>query len=199
MELQPQSLATSQALSSWLATTTVDLEPDILWNDEADQLPPAVLTYLLIALPLSLLLPIMANFAGSAYGGKVITGFAAPTWERLLVILMVELAIIPLSAGLAQLIGKFFQLQIHARQAYLIVTLGTVPIWLASLALAIPSLTALLSAGTLGIGISGLTLYRSSRRLLKLEEDALAVLFSGLLLVCCLPLWTAILALVLIN
>ncbi|HET7775447.1 MAG TPA: hypothetical protein VFK74_03705 [Azospira sp.] len=198
MEIQQQPLAAHSLLPSWLMDGAEQDNNGILWDD-TEHLPSAPLTFLLIALPLSLLLPIMANFAGAAYGSRVITGFAPLSWERLLTILCLELAMIPLLAGLTQLAGRFFQVAVNRRQAFLIVTLSTIPLWLASLSLAVPSLAIILMAGTIGVALAGIAMYRCIRRLLGVHDDSLVMLFSGLIMVCTLPAWTIILAVVLIR
>ena len=198
MATQHESLATQRLLSTWLTEADARVADDAPW-EEIEQLPSAVFSLLLIALPLSLLLPVMVNFAGTAYGDRLIHGFTSPSWERLLTILVLELLTVVLMAGFAQLTARFFQTPITRQQAFLIITLGSIPLWLSSLALAVPSITFILIAGTAGITLAGYTIYWASRRLLGMTEESLATLFSGLVLVFGLPAWTGILAVVVVR
>ena len=70
---------------------------------------------------------------------------------------------------------------------------------LASLALAVPSLIFILITGMVALALSSYAMYRCIRRLLAVEDDCLATLFCGVIMVCALPAWTVILALVLIH
>lgn len=199
MDIQQRPMEAPRLLSGWMMGSADTQEShDILWDD-VEHLPSAAVSFLLIALPLSLLLPVMANFAGNAYGNRIIAGFIAPSWERLLLILAWELLMMPLLAGVAHLAGRFFQVPVNRRQAFLVVTLSTIPLWLASLALAVPSLIFILITGMVALALSSYAMYRCIRRLLAVEDDCLATLFCGVIMVCALPAWTVILALVLIH
>lgn len=201
MDIQEQSRTADRLLSGWIIAEAAPPEDYSAPPPEGklERPPSALLSYFLIALPLSLLLPVMVNFAGGAYGSRIARGFSAPSWERLLSILALELLMIPLLAGIARLGGRFFQVPVNNDQAYLMVILGAIPLWLAALALAVPSLVFILMSGTVAVGLSAYALYRSMRSLLDIQDETLATLFCGLLMVCAMPLWTAILALVLIR
>lgn len=198
MRTDPEYLTARRPSPDWFASHAAP-SGLIAAEDEDLQLPSPFLAFLLVALPLSLLPPLMAEFAGRSYGSLVIARFAPPSSERLLLILLVELLMVPLMASVIGQIGRFFQISSSYRQNFLVAILGATPLWVSSLALAVPNLSFVLAAGALGVGMAGLFTYRGIAGLIQVKDETLATLFCGLVMACGLPAWAAILGLIVVH
>lgn len=165
-----------------------------LWGD-GELLPSPSLLFFLVVFPLSLLPVTMAYYAGTEYGDAFAPGFSGRPWgSTVLWLLAMQLAAVPLMAQAICLVARVFRIQADYRRSFLLAAIAPVPLWLSSLALVVPSLTFNLVTGALALGTSSAMTYQGVRRIFRLEDEIIASLFTGFILIGGMLAWVGMLA-----
>lgn len=142
------------------------------------QRPPVMDTFLYVLLPFSIVPPVMLLIAGHFHPAAFLIVAPEQTWHEVaLAFFAAELLTVPLMAWVMQDLSAMLKIEGDFRIAFLLAAVSVVPLWLSSLALAIPNVGLLLVVVAAGFLASGIILYRSLRSAYRIrdEEDAQAL------------------------
>ncbi|MFZ5524344.1 MAG: Yip1 family protein [Pseudomonadota bacterium] len=157
--------------------------------------------FLLYALPLSVLPPVMLHYSGIAYGGDFILPILNGMQLQAIgvIFFVTELVMTFLIAYIIQRLSELVDIKPAFEDAYKLAVVVPTPLWLASLFLFIPSYILILTAGSAAMIISGVLIYYCVPSILKVEEKGHAMLLSGSILSAGLVGWAAVMYLTLIT
>lgn len=149
--------------------------------DEVRALHPSVAkTFLLVVLPLSLLPPAMLLYAGMHHPLAYLMNAPFSRWEIVATTFLVtELATVPLMGWVIKNMAGMHKIQANFNDTFLLAALAAVPMWVSSIALAIPSLWILIVALVIGLLASASMLYHGTYTVLKLDDDEEAQALSS--------------------
>jgi hypothetical protein len=145
------------------------------WDEVARIHPNVINLYALLVLPLSLLPPLMLEYAGRHFGTDLYPASTPMAWSlTALTFLLAELVTVPLMAWGIQSVANSKGIACDFHDAFTLAAIAPVPLWLSSLALfsGDPVLVVLLAA--LGLGGSVLLIFRGVEGILKVKEDVVA-------------------------
>ncbi|HYD95985.1 MAG TPA: YIP1 family protein [Noviherbaspirillum sp.] len=161
--------------------TTMDYITMLL-SDEKNQagrrLPAVAQTFFFILLPFSIIPPAMLLLAGHFHPGAFLGAAPEASWRELaLIVFAAELVTVPLMAWVMHDLSGMLKIEGNFRMTFLIASLSAVPLWVSSLALAVPNVALLLVIGAAGLLVSALLLHRCLRSVYRIrdEEDAQAL------------------------
>lgn len=146
------------------------------WLELSRTRPSARKLFLLLVLPVSLIPPLMLEYAGHHIGSLLFPAAPAQAWTAAaLAFLLAELATVPLMAWAIKSIAESKGIASDYRDAFLLAAIALVPMWLASLVLFSEQLP--LVAITLALGVAGWTvlIFRGVKSVLRVEEGLIAV------------------------
>lgn len=167
------------------------------WLDLERNEPSPVQVFFGMVLPLSLLPPIMLEFAATHLQYPFLSAVPGESWRLISVIFF--LAEIITFAGMGWLIREIaatYKVDISARKAYLIAALGPVPMWLSSLALFIDNIAIVAVIGLAGLVTSVLLVYRGTCVFSHIEDEIVAAGFTQSVIGASLIAWAALLILI---
>lgn len=161
----------------------------------------SVLTlFLLYAVPMSVIPPVMIYYAGTVYGGGLLPAVSDVQLQIIGILLfLTELAMTFVVAYLIQRMGDVIDIKPAFEDAYKLAVVVPTPLWLAPLFLFIPSFMVNLTAVSAALMISGILIFRNVPSILKVEEKGHAILLSGSILSAGLVVWAAMMFLTLIS
>ncbi len=161
----------------------------------------SVLTlFLLYAVPMSVIPPVMIYYAGVTYGGGLLPAVSAVQLQIIGILLfLTELAMTFVVAYLIRRMGEVIDIKPAFEDAYKLAVVVPTPLWLAPLFLFIPSFMVNLTAVSAALMLSGILIFYSVPSILKVEEKGHAILLSGSILSAGLVVWAAMMFLTLIS
>ncbi|OGS75010.1 MAG: hypothetical protein A2063_09455 [Gallionellales bacterium GWA2_60_142] len=161
----------------------------------------SVLTlFLLYAVPMSVIPPVMIYYAGVTYGGGLLPAVSDVQLQIIGILLfLTELAMTFVVAYLIQRMGDVIDIKPAFEDAYKLAVVVPTPLWLAPLFLFIPSFMVNLTAVSAALMLSGILIFYSVPSILKVEEKGHAILLSGSILSAGLVVWAAMMFLTLIS
>lgn len=170
------------------------------WEYLAHHHLPVIQMYLLYALPLSLIAPLMIYYAGMNYTDSFMPTLTKPQLQTIsLVFFLVETAMVFLVAGVIRLLGNVIDIHPSYEDAFKLATIAPTPLWLMPLFLFIPSVVVNLSALGLALLASGALIYYGVPNILKVEDKGHAVLMSGTVFATGLVAWAMMMYLTLLT
>lgn len=146
------------------------------WLDLSRARPSARKLFLMLVLPVSLVPPLMLEYAGHHIGPLLLPAVPAPAWTTAaLAFLLAELATVPLMAWAIKSVAESKGIACQYRDAFLLAAIALVPLWLSSLVLfsGQPALIAITL--TLGVAAWSLLVFRGVKGALRVEESLIAV------------------------
>lgn len=158
--------------------------------------PPWFIPFL--ALPLSLLPPLLLYHAGNQYGDAFVPGYGSRPWEVIAAAFFATEALSFVVMGaLIRDVAAGHGMAIRRRDAWLLAAAAPIPLWLASLALLVPSLGFNAMLALLGLVASCSLLYQGVRDLAPAREPLEAVAVVQTVMGAVLVLWAGLLLFVL--
>lgn len=169
-------------------------------DDLAQRHVPVLRLYLLYALPLSLVPPLMFFIAGINYSGDMLPSLSRPQLETIgAVFFIVETAMLFLVAAVIQRLCRVIDLQPDFEDAFKLAAIAPTPLWLAPLFLFIPSFTLNLTVLVLALVTAGAVIYRGAPAIFRIDDQGQAMLLSGTIFAAGLIAWAAMMYLTLLT
>lgn len=170
------------------------------WDYLARSHMPVARMFLLYALPLSLVPPLMIYYAGTTHGGELLPEFTRGQLQSIgVVFFLVETAMLFLMAMVIRRLGEVIDIKPSYEDAFKLAVMAPTPLWLAPLAMFIPSFAVNLTVGALAILAAGTLIYFAVPVIFKIEEKGHAVLLSGTIYAAGLVAWAVMMYLTLIT
>jgi hypothetical protein len=147
-------------------------------------------------LPMSLLAAAMLLYGATTYGGTRIGNLALrDAWIITGGFLVAELVAVPVMGAVIQRIGDLVDSRPAYQDAFAFAAVVPTPLWLASLALFVPSL--MFNAGAMAVALfaSGLLIFEGSQRIFQQEDEGQGLLLSGAVLAAGLVAWVVMMGL----
>jgi hypothetical protein len=170
------------------------------WDHLARSHMPVARMFLLFALPLSLVPPLMIYYAGTSHGGALLPEFTRGQLQSIgVVFFLAETAMLFLMAMVIRRLGEVIDIKPSYEDAFKLAVIAPTPLWLAPLAMFIPSFAVNLTVGALAILATGTLIYFAVPVIFKIEEKGHAALLSGTIYAAGLVAWAAMMYLTLIT
>ncbi len=151
------------------------ISPHAGW-DELARIHPSVFKLLgLLVVPLSLIPPLMIEYAGHHYAVTLFPTVSAQAWSAAaLFFLVAELLTVPLMAWAISAVSHSRGIRSSYRDALTLASIAPIPLWFSALALFSSNIVVI--AGIVGLGLVGsvLLIFRGVEGLLGVEEDVVA-------------------------
>jgi hypothetical protein len=129
-------------------------------------------TFLLLALPLSLLPPALMYLVGSDHGDAFVAGYSAKPWGTIAVAFFAgEMASVAFMGWMIKQAARWWEEDIDYRSAYVIAAVAAVPLWMSSLGLLVPSLAFNIALSGLALAVSCALLFQGIRSFCRHAED----------------------------
>ena len=156
--------------------------------------------FLLYAVPLSVLPPVMLYYAGVTYGGKLLPLLSSTQLQMIgAVFFLAEVAMTFLVAYIVQRLTEWIVSKPAFEDAYKLAVVVPTPLWLASLSLAIPSFLLIVTAVAAALILSAMLIYYAVPAILKIEDKVHASMLFGLILAIGMVAWAMMLYLTLLS
>jgi Yip1 domain len=154
----------------------------------------------LYAVPLSVLPPVMLNYAGVT-GGVTLLPALGPAQLQMVgvVFFLAELAMTFLVAYIVQALTEWVVRKPAFEDAYKLAVVVPTPLWLSSLFLVIPSFMLLVTAVAAALILSATLIYYAVPAILKIEDKTQASMLFGLILAIGMVAWALMLYLTLLT
>ena len=161
----------------------------------------SVLTlFLLYAVPMSVIPPVMIYYAGATYGGQLFPVMSDLQLQTIGVLFfLAELAMTFVVAYVIQRMGDVIDIKPAFEDAYKLAVVAPTPLWLVPLFLFIPSVVVNITAISAALMISGILIFRNVPSILRVEEKGHAILLAGSILAAGLVAWAMMMYLTLIS
>lgn len=145
------------------------------WNELAQTEPSALRLFVLLVIPLSLVPPLMLEYAGHHVGATLFAHTPPLAWSiAALFFLLAELVTVPLMAMAIKSVARSKGIRSSDREAFALAAIAAVPLWLSSLALANDQVFVIMAGLALGLAGSVVLIFRGVQSILKVEEDLIA-------------------------
>jgi hypothetical protein len=161
----------------------------------------SVLTlFLLYAVPMSVIPPVMIYYAGATYGGQLFPVMSDMQLQAIgFLFFIAELAMTFAVAYVIRRMGEVIDIKPAFEDAYKLAVVAPTPLWLVPLFLFIPSVTLNLTAISAALMLSGILIFRNVPPILRVEEKGHAILLSGSILAAGLVAWAVMMYLTLVS
>lgn len=148
------------------------------WKDLQRRQPSIATLAWYVVLPLSLLPPALLYYAGTHYGDAFVQGFADRQWRFITTILfLAELLTFFVMGWLVHaVVNNDDELSINYYDAYLVAALAPLPLWIAAIALLIPSLLLNVMVVLLALGLSCSLVYHGLLALCERKTNDVATM-----------------------
>lgn len=160
--------------------------------------PRVVKMFALYVVPMSLLPAVMLVYAADVFNGdEMLLHNISNHDARILAVLLfiVQLAMVPLMGAVMQRIGDMVGARPAYHDAFAFAAVVPTPLWLSSLALAVPSAPINALASLAGLFLSVLLIYEGTERVFRVEDPAKWRLLAGSILTAGLVAWAALMGL----
>lgn len=146
------------------------------WKELAAAAPSARKLFLMLVLPISLIPPVMLEYAGDHIGPLLFQDAPERAWSTAaLVFLVAELLTVPLMAWVVKSIAESKGVECTYRDTFMLAAIAPVPMWLSSLVLFSEQLPLVAITLALGVGSWAVLIFRGVKSVLKVEESLIAV------------------------
>ncbi len=177
------------------------VSPSTGWNTLTRTHISVLKLFLLYAVPLSVLPPVMLYYAGITYGGRLLPTLSSTQLQLIgAVFFLCELAMTFLVTYIVQrLTGWVVDSKPAFEDAYKMAVVVPTPLWLASLFLAIPNFMLIVTAIAAALILSATLIYYTVPAFLKIEDKVQASMLFGLILAIGMVAWALMLYLTLLT
>lgn len=156
--------------------------------------------FLLYAVPLSVVPPVMIYYAGVTYGGHLLPALSVVQLEAIgIVFFIAELAMTFVVASVIQRLGDVIDIKPAFEDCYKLAVVVPTPLWLAPLFLFIPSFMLNLTVVSLALIFSGMLIFYNVPAILNVEEKGHAILLSGSILAAGAVAWAVMMYITLLS
>ncbi len=171
----------------------------VLWDTFTSSHISTLKLFLLYALPLSLVAPVMIHYAGVTYGGHLLPALSEMRLDIIGSVFFVsELVMTFLVAFIIQRLGELTNVKPAYEDAYKLAVIVPTPLWLAPLFLFIPSFDLNITVGALAMILSGMLIFYGVPSILKVKDEG-AIMLAGSILAVGLVAWAAMMFLTLLT
>lgn len=145
------------------------------WEAFARVQTSALKLFVFLVVPLSLIPPLMLEYAGHHVGAIMYPDTSGQAWSvAAAVFLIAELATVPLMAWAIKSVAESKGVNCAYRDAFKLAAIAPVPLWLSSLALFFDQIAPIMAMISLGVAGSVVLIFRGVQRSLKVEEGLVA-------------------------
>ncbi|MCC7227655.1 MAG: DUF1282 family protein [Burkholderiaceae bacterium] len=111
------------------------------WTSLKKRHPTLLSVFMRLALPLSLLPPVMLAYVGPHYGNMFVDGLGSKNWVEIsLAFFIAEMTTLLFMGWFIKQVADTYRARVSTQDAYILACIAPVPLWLSSLALFVPSL-----------------------------------------------------------
>ena len=170
------------------------------WDDLIRVHPSILKLFASLVLPLSVLPPVMIDYAGRHYGDVFVPGITGTQWHQAAEFFFIaELLSVPVTAWLVHGVCKMTSVQTRYHTCFTLASVAPVPMWLSSLTLLIPNLPLAMVVGILGLLASVSLIYRGVYVLFDMREDLKAMQMATVIASAGLFMWLILMQIVLVH
>ena len=145
------------------------------WDAFSRTQPSALKLFLLLVVPLSLVPPLMLEYAGQHVGAALFPSTSAQAWSvAALFFLIAELITVPLMAWAIQSVASSKGIASDYHSAFTLAAVAAVPLWISSLVLFSDQVVLIVAMVGLGLAGSVALIFRGVESVLNVEEDLIA-------------------------
>lgn len=156
--------------------------------------------FALYVMPMSLIPPAMALYVVSAYGDQMLSGISMDSaWKIATFFYCCELLAVPAMAAVIQRLGDLVDARPEYHDAFAFAAVVPTPLWLAPIALFVPSLLLNGMVMAIALFISGMLIYEGNYRVFKLSDEGQSTLMAGAVLGAGLVAWVALMGLAFVS
>jgi len=146
------------------------------WNALSQTQPSELKLFILLVLPLSLVPPLMLEYAGHHAGAILFPDTPGMAWSMAaLFFLIAELLTVPLMAWTIKSVARSKGVESSDRAAFTLAAIAAVPLWLSSLVLFYDQVLLIMAGVTLGLVGSVVLIFRGVQSILKIVESLVAI------------------------
>lgn len=162
--------------------------------------PSVARMYVLYVVPLSLIPPAMLLYAWRTYGGAPLPEISRDGALFLAAVFLVaELAAVPIMGRVLQMIGQVADAHPSYQDAFTLAAVVPTPLWLAPLALFVPSLVFNILVTLLALSCSAALIFHGVTRTYDLRDEGHALLVGGSVFAAGLVAWVIMLVLAFVT
>lgn len=168
------------------------------WSSLEKSHPTFLSVFLTLALPLSLLPPVMMAYVGPHSGNLYIAGYSDKNWDVIApVFFFAEMLTLGFMGWFIREVADANKVRIGMQDAYILASIAPVPLWLSSLALFVPSLA--FTIGIAGIALASTCglIYHGIHAICHMHDDLTASVITHTVMGAGLAGWALLLALIL--
>lgn len=155
------------------------LSPAKAWPEIEKAHPSRIRILLTLVVPFALLPPAMLFYAGTHYGDSFVQGFGEKPWALLApALLLLEMLTFAVMVRLIKSIADTYDTGISSYDALLLAAISVIPIFLSSLALAVPNLGFNAVALFFALCYACIIFYRGAYTLSHMQESLFAAHFT---------------------
>lgn len=142
------------------------------WQELEKLHPSVVKVFLMLAVPLSLLPPVMLYYAGTHYGDLLLPGSDAKPWGMIAeIFFLAEMITFGAMGWLIREVASTYKAEISLHDAYLLAAICPIPLWLSALALLVPSLAFIAATSLVALGLSCAIIYHGIYAFCHMHEE----------------------------
>lgn len=168
------------------------------WEDLIRVHPSVLSMFARVVAPMSLLPPIMLWYAANYHGDEFLVGFAGKPWGLIAgTFFVAELVSVAAMGWVIRAVADNHGVPCDYHDAYVLAGMTPLPMWLSSLALAVPSIGFVAAVAVVGLGLSILMTYHGVRALFHAEEQIVAASITYSVMGAGILVWALLLTLVL--
>jgi hypothetical protein len=146
------------------------------WDAVAQTRPSALRLFVLLALPCSLIPPLMLEYAGHHVGAVLFPGTPRMAWSMAaFFFLLAELMTVPLMGWAIRAAARSKGIATSEHEAFVLAAIVPIPLWLSSLVLFYDQVFVIMAGLALGLAGSIVLIFRGVQSILKVEEELVAV------------------------
>lgn len=146
------------------------------WDAVAQARPSALRLFVLLALPCSFIPPLMLEYAGHHVGAVLFPDTSRMAWSMAaFFFLLAELLTVPLMGWAIRAAARSKGIATSDRDAFVLAAIVPIPLWLSSLVLFYDQIYPIMAGLALGLAGSVVLIFRGVQRILKVEEELVAV------------------------
>lgn len=146
------------------------------WDAVAQTRSSALRLFVLLALPCSLIPPLMLEYAGHHVGAVLFPDTPGMAWSMAaLFFLLAELLTVPLMAWAIGSAARSKAIATSEHASFVLAAIVPIPLWLSSLVLFYDQVFVIMAGLALGLAGSIVLIFRGVQSILKVEEDLIAL------------------------
>jgi hypothetical protein len=150
------------------------------WDDIRHFHPEVMRSFFQIVVPFSFLPPMMLLVAGYFHPGAFLIDAPFARWCQVaLAFFITELLTVPVMAWVIKDMAGLHKIESDFRDAFLLAAITAIPLWLSSMALALPNLWSLVIIVATGLLVSAGVLHHGVRALFKINDGEIAQALSS--------------------